>query len=78
MMMFLLAGCAREPSVTTPAPVPPVPLDADTRARLAALGYVAASTPAPGNPAPTLADPKDRIDQYKQLIRLSQRKGGLP
>ena len=26
MMMFLLAGCAREPSVTTPAPVPPAPV----------------------------------------------------
>ena len=29
-------------------------------------------------PAPTLADPKDRIDLYKQLTRLSQRQGGLP
>lgn len=26
MMMFLLAGCAREPSVTTPAPVPTAPV----------------------------------------------------
>ena len=55
-----------------------VPVDADTRARLAALGYVAASARAPGDPAPTLADPKDQIDLYKQLTRSSQRQGGLP
>jgi arylsulfatase A-like enzyme len=54
------------------------PLDAETRARLASLGYVAASAPASGNLTPTLADPKDRIDLYKQLTRLSQRQGGLP
>jgi arylsulfatase A-like enzyme len=54
-----------------------VPVDAETRARLAALGYVA-SAPAPPNPAQTLADPKDRIDLYRQLTRFSQRHGGLP
>ena len=54
-----------------------VPADAETRARLAALGYVA-SAPAPADPAQTLADPKDRIELYKQLTRFSQRQGGLP
>jgi choline-sulfatase len=55
-----------------------VPIDAETRARLAALGYVAASAPASGNLAATLADPKDRIDLYKRLTRFSERQGGLP
>ena len=64
-----------QPAQASPASVP---VDAKTRARLAALGYVAASAPAPGNPAATLADPKDRIDLYKQLTRFSQRQGGLP
>ena len=54
-----------------------VSVDAETRARLASLGYVA-SAPAPADPAQTLADPKDRIDLYKQLTRISQRQGGLP
>lgn len=67
-----------EPAPSRQTSAASVPIDAETRARLAALGYVAASTPAPGNPAPTLADPKDRIDLYKQLTRLSQRQGALP
>jgi arylsulfatase A-like enzyme len=54
-----------------------LPVDAETRARLAALGYIA-SAPAPGDPVQTLADPKDRIDLYKQLTRFSRRQGGLP
>jgi arylsulfatase A-like enzyme len=64
-------------TLTRPAQAAPTssPGDAETRARLAALGYVAASSPASGNAAPTLADPKDRIDLYKQLTRLSQRQG---
>src|SRR5207237_743326 len=55
-----------------------VPIDAETRSRLAALGYVAASAPASRTQAPNLADPKDRIDLYKQLTRLPERQGGLP
>lgn len=51
-------------------------VDSATRARLAALGYVAASAPA-DQPA-TLADPKDQIDLYKQFTRSSQSQGGLP
>jgi choline-sulfatase len=54
------------------------PVDAETRARLTALGYVAASATASGKLAPNLADPKDRMDLYQQLTRLSQRQGGLP
>jgi len=65
-------------SKPSPASGASVPVDADTRARLAALGYVAAAARAPGDPAPTLADPKDQIDLYRQLTRSSQRQGGLP
>jgi hypothetical protein len=64
-----------QPAQASPASVP---IDAKTRARLAALGYVAASAPISGDPAPSLADPKDRIDLYKQLTRSSQRQGALP
>jgi len=55
-----------------------VPVDAATRARLASLGYIAASAPPPGSPPPTLADPKDQIDLYKQLTRTVRRQGELP
>jgi arylsulfatase A-like enzyme len=55
-----------------------VPVDAETRARLASLGYVAAPARAPRTEARTLDDPKDRIDLYKQLTRFSQRQKGLP
>ena len=54
-----------------------VPVDDETRARLAALGYVA-PVPAHSNPALILADPKDRVDLYKRLTRSSQRQGGQP
>ena len=48
-------------------------LDADTRARLAALGYVAASTsrPVTETVAP-LADPKDRVELYRRLTQSRQ------
>jgi hypothetical protein len=76
-MTIRLRTLAQTAPSEQPSPVS-VPIDAATRARLAALGYVAASAPASGNLAPTLADPKDQIDLYKQLTRLSQRQGGLP
>ena len=57
----------------------PAALDVDTRARLAALGYVDASAPRLAvDPAAPLADPKDRIELYRQLTQFSQRPGGLP
>ena len=67
-----------QPAPSQQASPATVPVDAATRARLAALGYVAASAPIPVDPAPTLADPKDQIDLYKQLTRFSQRQGGRP
>lgn len=54
----------------------PAPVDAQTRERLAALGYVGTS---PGSPASaeTLADPKDRIGAYEELKKgLGLRAGG--
>jgi len=57
---------------------PSLPVDAATRARLAALGYVSASAPAPGNPTPTLDDPKDHIDLYQRLMQSDQHGGDVP
>ena len=54
-------------------------MDSDTRARLAALGYV--STPVsrvPSDKAEPLADPKDRLELFRQFTELSQRQRGLP
>ena len=54
-------------------------MDSDTRARLAALGYVNASvSPSPVDAAERLADPKDRIEIYRQLTERSPRQEGLP
>jgi arylsulfatase A-like enzyme len=54
-------------------------IDSDTRARLAALGYVSASrSRSPVDAAEQLADPKDRIELYRQFTEQSQRQGGLP
>ena len=55
-----------------------IPVDDETRERLAALGYVSALAPAHDNPASILADPKDRVDIYKRLIPFSQRQGARP
>ena len=57
----------------------PPAIDPDTRAKLAALGYVSgAFARAPHDRAEPLADPKDRIELYRQFIQLPQRQGGLP
>jgi arylsulfatase A-like enzyme len=54
-------------------------LDSDTRARLAALGYVSAPVSrAPIDAAEGLADPKDRIELYRQFTERSQDQRGLP
>jgi arylsulfatase A-like enzyme len=54
-------------------------IDSDTRARLAALGYVTASlSRSPVDAADRLADPQDRIELYRQFTERSQRQGGLP
>jgi len=54
-------------------------IDAATRARLAALGYVngSVSRRSPDG-ADQLADPKDRLDLYRQLTERSQGQGGQP
>jgi len=67
-----------QPAPSQQASPASVPVDGATRARLASLGYVAASAHVPADPAPTLADPKDQIDLYKQLTQFSQRQEGLP
>jgi choline-sulfatase len=54
-------------------------MDSDTRARLAALGYVSAPVSrAPIDAADGLADPKDRIELYRQFTERSQDERGLP
>ena len=54
-------------------------MDSDTRARLAALGYVSASVSrSPVDAAERLADPKDRIELYRQFTERSPRQEGLP
>jgi arylsulfatase A-like enzyme/Tfp pilus assembly protein PilF len=54
-----------EKAVATPS----VPVDPETRARLAALGYASASvTPRPLSTG-ALPDPKDKIDVFNQLLR---------
>ena len=48
-------------------------LDSDTRARLAALGYVSLPAPrAPVDAGARLPDPKDHIDLYRQFTERSQ------
>ncbi len=46
---------------------PPVEVDSETRARLAALGYVGTFVTAPSRPDAVLADPKDKIDLFNLL-----------
>jgi len=51
-------------------------MDSDTRARLAALGYVSASGSRSALHEAELADPKDRIELYRQFTEQPQK--GLP
>jgi arylsulfatase A-like enzyme len=54
-------------------------LDSETRARLAALGYVSLPAPrAPIDAGTRLPDPKDHIDLYRQFTERSQHQRGLP
>jgi arylsulfatase A-like enzyme len=54
-------------------------IDTDTRAKLAALGYVNGSASrSPHDAAEPLADPKDRIELYRQFIQSPERQGALP
>ena len=50
----------------TPAPTcrPAADVDPDTRARLAALGYVGTFVATPGGRPVALADPKDKIELF--------------
>ncbi len=51
------------------SPSTPAPVDAETRARLSALGYVSSSPASRPHPPGTLADPKDKIDVFNELLR---------
>ena len=48
----------------------PATVDPETRARLAALGYVSSSPAAQSRPSGALPDPKDKIGVFNSLFRL--------
>ena len=52
----------------------PAPIDAETRERLAALGYIgSAAVPTPQAPGEKLADPKDKIEIFNMLLGARER-----
>jgi arylsulfatase A-like enzyme/Tfp pilus assembly protein PilF len=56
-----------------PRAVPtPGPIDAETRGRLAALGYVASFAAAPPADAEGLADPKDKVDLFNLMTHAQE------
>jgi len=57
-----------------PAPAAPA-LDAETRERLAALGYIGAAPQTTATPGRTLPDPKDKIDLFNMLINAREGAG---
>jgi arylsulfatase A-like enzyme/Tfp pilus assembly protein PilF len=59
---------ARQGAVSQPAPVDP-----ETRARLAALGYVSSSPAAQSRPSGALSDPKDKIGVFNTLLEAQDR-----
>jgi len=64
----------RAASERTPRERPTIEVDPDTRARLAALGYVGTFTGPAGRPDDegALADPKDKIDLFNRINRASE------
>jgi choline-sulfatase len=52
---------------------PAAPIDADARARLAALGYVGTFAAAPASSSSRLADPKDKIELFNLMITARER-----
>jgi arylsulfatase A-like enzyme len=53
-------------------------VDSDTRARLAALGYVNGFSSRSARDPERLADPKDRIELYRRFTEQPQRPGEIP
>ena len=68
-VMAALRGIERNGQRAAPTPGQ---LDAETRSRLAALGYVASFAAAPAADAEGLADPKDKVDLFNLMTHAQE------